>query len=234
MCGRARLSTDFAELRIRFAIPPEQPAPNLPARWNLAPMQDSVIVHLNEPGRRMFDVARWSLLPSWAKEPKLAYATFNAKAEGLAARPAFRDAFARRRCLVPFDSFYEWRTNGRDKQPYAVALASGEVMGVAGLWETWRSPEGETIRSFTVITTAARGVVAQLHHRMPAVLRPEAWPRWLGEEPATPGELAAVLAGSGGEDMRLWPVSRAVGNVRNDSPELIAPVPLPEQSGLLI
>lgn len=232
MCGRARLSSDFVELRIRFAVPPEQPAPNLPPRWNLAPMQSSAIVRLDETGRRTFDVARWSLLPHWVKEPRLPYATFNAKAEGIERKPAFRDAFARRRCLVPLDGFYEWKTEGRGKQPFAISLASGDAMGVAGLWEVWTSPMGETIRSFTVVTIPSRGAVARIHDRMPAILAPDAWPRWLGEVPVQAGELSMLLAGAGQEVLRIWPIGRAIGNVRNDSPDLIAPLPAPATPSL--
>ena len=142
---------------------------------------------------RSLDVMRWGLVPYWAKDLKIGYSTINAKAEGIDARPAFREAFQRRRCLVPFDSFYEWQKRGRERQPYAVALAEGRLMAMAGLWDRWRSPAGEIVRSFTIVTTAANALLAPLHERMPVILDPDAWSIWLGE---TAADSDGVLRGS--------------------------------------
>ena len=135
---------------------------------------------------------RWGLIPAWAKEEKQRYATFNAKAETVASAATFRGAWrAGRRCLVVTDGFYEWRRN--DKQPFLITRSSGELTILAGLWETWRSPAGETIRSCTVLTTTPNDAMARLHDRMPVVLAREDWPKWLGETPANDAQVAALL-----------------------------------------
>jgi len=126
-----------------------------------------------QAGERSLDLLRWGLVPCWAKDIKVGFANINAKAEGIENRPAFREAFQRRRCLVRVDNFYEWKKTATGKQPYAVALAYRRLMALAGLWENWRSPAGDWIRSFAIITTEPNELCAQLHNRMPAVLRPE-------------------------------------------------------------
>ena len=170
------------------------------------------------------DVMRWGLVPFWAKDIKVGFANINAKVEGIENRPAFREAFQRRRCLVPVDNFYEWKKTATRKQPYAIALADRRLMALAGLWETWRSPAGERVRSFAIITTTPNELCAELHNRMPVVLGPETWPAWLGEEPADAPQLKAMLAPYPSEEMTCWPVSTRVGNVKNNDPSLIEPI----------
>jgi putative SOS response-associated peptidase YedK len=143
-------------------------------------------------------------------------------AEGIENKPAFRKAFERRRCLVPVDNFYEWKKTATGKQPYAIALADRGIMALAGLWENWRSPAGEWIRSFAIITTQPNELCAELHNRMPVVLKPQAWPAWLGEQPAPVRDLKAMLAPCPSEDMICWPASQRVGNVKNNDPSLRA------------
>ena len=135
--------------------------------------------------------------------PKVGFANINAKAEGIESKPAFREAFQRRRCLVPVDTFYEWAKTATGKQPYAIALADRRLMALAGLWENWKSPEGEWMRSFAIITTTPNELCARLHNRMPVVLKPEAWPVWLGEDPAEASALKALLGPlpSDGDDL---------------------------------
>lgn len=225
MCGRARLSSDVSEIKLVFSIPPERPAPNFAASWNVAPTDSLPIVrHDAQAGERSLDLMRWGLVPYWAKDIKVGFSNINAKAETIEARPAFREAFARRRCLVPLDSFYEWKKLGRDRQPYAVALADHRLMAMAGLWESWRSRNGERLRSFTIVTTAPNELVLPLHDRMPVILGPENWPLWLGELPADPDRLKALLAPYPANDMVAWPVDRRVGNVKNNDPSLIEPI----------
>jgi putative SOS response-associated peptidase YedK len=153
------------------------------------------------------DLLRWGLIPHWAKDMNVGFANINAKAEGIENRPAFRDAFERRRCFVPVDNFYEWKKTATRKQPYAVALVDRSLMALAGLWENWRSPTGEWVRSFAVITTMPNELCAELHNRMPVVLKPEGWPEWLREEPADPRQLKALLAPYPSDEMTCWPVT---------------------------
>ena len=225
MCGRARLSSDVSEIKLRFSIPPSRPTPNIAPSWNVAPTDLLPVVRYDQNAHeRRLDVMRWGLVPFWAKDIKVGFANINAKAEGIESKPAFREAFRQRRCLVPVDNFYEWKKTATGKQPYAIALADRKLMALAGLWENWRSPAGERVRSFAVITTTPNESCAELHDRMPVVLAPTAWPIWLGEEPAGPPQLRALLAPYPDEGMICWPVSRRVGNVKNNDPSLIEPI----------
>lgn len=225
MCGRARLSSDVSEIKLVFSIPPEQPAPNFAASWNVAPTDPLPVVRWDaREGARRLEVMRWGLVPYWAKDIKIGYSTFNAKAEGIDTRPAFREAFQRRRCLVPLDGFYEWKKLGRERQPYAVALADRRLMAMAGLWDSWRSPAGERLRSFTIVTTEPNELLAPLHDRMPVILAPASWPLWLGEQAADPERLKRLLVPYPANDMAVWPVSARVGNVKNNDPALAEPI----------
>ena len=228
MCGRARLSSDVSEIRLVFRIPPERPSPNFPPSWNVAPTDSLPVVRYDQKaGQRSLDLLRWGLIPYWAKDIKVGFANINAKAEGIETRPAFRDAFERRRCLVPVDNFYEWKKTDAGKQPYAIALAHRGIMALAGLWENWKSTAGEWVRSFAIVTTEPNELCAQLHNRMPVVLAPEAWPAWLGEEPADEAHLKPLLVPCPSGGMIAWPVSARVGSVKNNDPSLIEPIVLP-------
>jgi putative SOS response-associated peptidase YedK len=225
MCGRARLSSDVSEIKLVFSIPPHRPTPNTAPSWNVAPTDPLPVVRYDtRASERALDAMRWGLVPFWAKDIKVGFANINAKAEGIEGKPAFREAFQRRRCLVPVDNFYEWKKTAVGKQPYAIALADRRLMALAGLWETWRSPAGERVRSFAIITTTPNELCAELHNRMPVVLKPAAWPAWLGEEPTDAPKLKALLAPYPSEEMVAWPISPRVGNVKNNDPSLIEPI----------
>ena len=227
MCGRARLSSDVSEIKLAFSIPPQRPTPNIPANWNAAPTEDLPVVRYDAKAKeRSLEVMRWGLVPYWAKDVKIGYSTINAKAEGIDSRPAFREPFQRRRCLVPFDSFYEWKKLGKERQPYAIGRADRRLMAMAGLWDMWRSPAGETVRSFTIVTTAANPLLAPLHERMPVILDPDAWPIWLGEVAADSERLKVLLAPYPADRMVVWPVDKRVGNVKNKDAGLVEPVAL--------
>jgi putative SOS response-associated peptidase YedK len=222
MCGRVRLSSDVSEIKLVFSIPPHRPTPNFPPSWNVAPTDSLPVVRFDtKAGERSLDLLRWGLVPYWAKDIKVGFSNINAKAEGIETNPAFREAFQRRRCLVPVDNFYEWAQTETGKQPYAIALADRGLMVLAGLWENWKSPEGEWMRSFAIITTTPNELCARLHNRMPVILKPEAWSVWLGEEPSDASALKALLGPLHSEEMTCWPVSARVGNVKNNDPGLI-------------
>jgi putative SOS response-associated peptidase YedK len=155
---------------------------------------------------------------------QVGFSNINAKAEEIENRPAFREALQRRRCLVPVDNFYEWKKTATGKQPYAIALADRGLMALAGLWENWRSPAGEWVRSVAIVTTEPNALCTELHDRMPVVLGPETWPARLGEEPAGARQLKGLLAPYPSEEMVAWPVSARVGNVKNNDPSPIEPI----------
>jgi putative SOS response-associated peptidase YedK len=225
MCGRVRLSSDVSEIKLVFSIPPHRPTPNFPPSWNAAPTDLLPVVRYDrKAGERSLDLLRWGLIPHWAKDIKVGFANINAKAEGIENKPAFREAFQRRRCLVPVDNFYEWAKTAGGKQPHAIALADRRLMALAGLWENWRSSAGEWIRSFAIVTTTPNELCAELHNRMPVVLGPTAWPVWLGEEPAEPRQLQALLAPYPSAEITCRPVSARVGNVKNNDASLIEPI----------
>jgi len=226
MCGRARLSSDVSEIKLVFSIPPDRSTPNIAPSWNVAPTDPLPVVRFDpRAGGRSLDVMRWGLVPFWAKDIKVGFANINAKAGGIEGRPAFREAFERRRCLVPVDNFYEWKKTANGTQPYAIAFADRSLMALAGLWETWRSPAGERVRSFAIITTTPNELCAAIHNRMPVILSPETWPEWLGEAPADERHLKALLAPFPASEMVCWPVSTRVGNVKNNDPSLIERLP---------
>lgn len=220
MCGRFYATRPPAALARLFSA--SGPTPNAAPRWNVAPTQDALVVRHNpESGTRHLDLLRWGLVPRWAKDLSIGSRLVNARAESLAEKPAFRDAYAKRRCIVPADGFYEWRTPEGDarKQAYAVALSSGEAMALAGLWEAWRGPDGAIVRSFTIVTTEANRKLAPLHARMPVVLAPGSWPLWLGETASA--DPASLLRPAPPDWFSAWPVPARVGNVKNDDPALV-------------
>ena len=154
-------------------------------------------------GDRVSEIMRWGLVPWWAEDIKVGYSTFNARADSVATKPAFRDAWKRgQRYLVVTDGFYEWRKS--DKQPFAIGMADDGLMVMAGLWDRWKSPQGEKIKSCTVITCDPNQAVGAPHNRMPVILAEKDWPRWLGEEPASEEELKALLVACPSEDLKLW------------------------------
>jgi putative SOS response-associated peptidase YedK len=194
--------------------------PNLPANWNVAPTQNALAVRRKpETGTRHLDALRWGLVPRWAPDLKGGARLILARGETVAQKPAFRDAFTKRRAVVPIDAFYEWRTDGRAKQPYAVAVADATPMALAGLWERWRGSDGTIVRSFAIIATPANTKLAAIHERMPVALPRDAWPVWLGE---SEGDAMALLRAIPGACVAAWPVAARVGNVRNNDAALLA------------
>jgi putative SOS response-associated peptidase YedK len=219
MCGRAKLPDDVSEIKLDLKIDFDEIGDYRP-RWNAAPTSKLPVV-ISRNRQRILTLMRWGLVPSWARDLKIGTSTFNARAETIDIRNAFRGAWvSERRCLVIADGYYEWRD--RDKQPFAVALGNRGPMTFAGLWDCWRAPSGDMLRSFTIITTSANDLLAPLHDRMPAVIGPDRWADWLGERAVPEPALKAMLKPYPSDAMTFWPVDRRVGDVRNDSPDLFA------------
>jgi putative SOS response-associated peptidase YedK len=194
--------------------------------YNVAPQTMQPVVRLDpDTGRRELAMIRWGLVPFWSRDGKAGYSTINARAETLTTSPAYREAVKRRRCLVPVEFFFEWqKLDAKTKQPYAISLRDGNLFAFAGLWETWRDKSnGKILESYTIITTDPNEFMEPFHDRMPAILDPKDYERWLA--PAEPSHLPVdLLRPYPAEDMKAWKVSTDVGNVRNNRPELIDPV----------
>ncbi|HEY8668521.1 MAG TPA: SOS response-associated peptidase [Tepidisphaeraceae bacterium] len=188
-------------------------------RYNIAPSQP--ILAVANDGRNTLDYMQWGLVPSWAKDPSIGSKMINARAETLAQKPAFRQALARRRCLIPADGFYEWKKRGKTKIPMLIRMKSHRPFMFAGLWEVWRDANGNKLPTCTVITTAPNELMKEIHDRMPAVLRPEVYEKWLSTEEKVPAELQSLLEPFPADAMEAIPVSTAVNSPRNDSPECI-------------
>jgi putative SOS response-associated peptidase YedK len=220
MCGRYASFLSAEAVARLFRV--TGPLPNAPPSWNVAPTHDAMVVRRHpETGERRLDMLRWGLVPHFTNDLKAARRPINARAETVATSGMFRGALAARRCIVPADAFYEWQVLGADKQPHAIARVDGRPMAFAGLWEGWRSPEGEALRTYTIVTTTANATLRPLHERMPVVLEEADWPAWLGEAAVDPLTLLRPAA----EDvLRTWPVGRRVGNVRNNDAALLAQI----------
>ena len=223
MCGRYASSRGAGELIDHFSVT-EPPEEVLPPSYNVAPTDPVHIVVEREPGQRALSVARWGLVPSWARDIKGAARLINARRETLADKPAFRSAYRRRRCLVPADGYYEWQPVEGGKQPWYLTQRDGSLLAMAGLYELWKSPEGVWLRTCTIITTDAADELGHIHDRTPLLVRPDDWARWLDPTVEEPGD-DLLVAGTPGV-LDAWPVSPAVGKVGNNGPELVRPVPL--------
>jgi putative SOS response-associated peptidase YedK len=219
MCGR--LANDLPPELIQRIFSTSNKLPNLRPSWNVAPTMDVPVVRLHpETRERHLDLLRWGLVPFNTSDLKSARKPINARSETVATSPMFRAAFARRRCLVPAAAFYEWKATPAGKEPFAITRGDGDPLAFAGIWEGWRAPDGEVLRTFAILTTAANRQMSALHDRMPVILERETWPMWVGEQDGDPTPL---LRPADEGLLRIWPVSKAVGNVRNDTPDLLKP-----------
>ena len=228
MCGRFTLATAPQALAELFEL---DEVPDLSPRYNIAPTQDAPVVRLvtseERGGRpaRVLHLLRWGLVPSWAEDPTVGYRMINARAETAARKPAYRAAFRRRRCLVLADGFYEWKTLGRGrKQPHLCRMKDGRPFAFAGLWERWKGPKDERLESCTLLTCQPNELCAEVHDRMPVILAPGDYDRWLDPELQDAAELEALLAPYPAGEMVSFPVSPRVGNARLDDPGCVAPL----------
>jgi putative SOS response-associated peptidase YedK len=220
MCGRYELHTHPTAIALAFGLP--APPATLP-RFNIAPMQDVPVVRMAPSGDRELAFVRWGLVPRWAKDPSIGSKMINARSETLAEKPSFRTALKRHRCLIPADGFYEWKvTAAGGKQPIHIGMKDQSLFAFAGLTERWLSPEGEVLDTCTIITTQANALLATMHDRMPVIVAPAQYGRWLDVAVADVGDLFAPYPA---DAMTYYPVSTRVNSVRHDDATLIEPVP---------
>lgn len=232
MCGRVVQARPLDELAELYGAPPDATAEAaLRPRYNVAPT-DPLAVVVAEDGRRRLTAHRWGLLPPSHAAARRAAPLINARAETILRNAVFRRAFERRRCLVPVDGFYEWQRLSDRRRPWFLQARDGQPLVLAGIWSPWRdAPDGWTVGSSAIVTTAPDAVVARLHDRMPVVLPPDAWSRWL--DPAAPTDmLVALLRPVVDAALEAYPVGPSVNSVRNDGPLLIERVPTQEQAPL--
>jgi putative SOS response-associated peptidase YedK len=221
MCGRFTLTTDIEQLEERFSFH----AANLSftPRYNIAPSQTVLTVIGDEKGNRG-GLLRWGLIPSWAKDAAIGNRMINARAETVAEKPSFRRALQQRRCLILADGFYEWQQKGKKKTPLFITLTSRAPFAFAGLWETWRPPDGEAIHSCTIITTTPNTLMGSIHNRMPVILAREAETTWLDWTITEPEKLLPLLVPYPETLMDAYEVALTVNSPKNDSPACVAPV----------
>jgi putative SOS response-associated peptidase YedK len=226
MCGRVIQSS----APIRYGIVDgmnvhDSRVHNYPPRWNGAPSQDLLVIRLNhKTGEVSLDPLRWGLIPYCCQDPKGGRKPINAKCETVHSLPTFRDAFRRRRCILPVDGFFEWKAikGQKARQPYAIAMKDRSPFGIGGLWENWKDPtSGGWIRTFAIITTPANELVAEIHDRMPLILAPTDYVRWLSDEPDP-----YLMRPFPDEPMRMWPISARVNKPENDDPLIVEPIAL--------
>jgi putative SOS response-associated peptidase YedK len=222
MCGRIALYSDTPQLaRLLDAGVDPDLVDALEPRWNIGPTSPILGVSEDQDGHRTLGAYRWGLIPWWAKDPAAIKNTFNARGETVATRSMFQSAFSRSRILVPVDAFYEWKA-GTPKQPFAFKRADGQPVVFAGLRDRWKGDDGIELRSATIITTHA-GPDMPIHDRQPVVLEPESWVQWLDPQLTDPSELEPLLVPNSAGTLVHYAVGRAVGNVKNDRPELLLP-----------
>ena len=225
MCGRFVQFSDPELYVSRYAVdvPCEVDGP----RYNVAPTQAVLAIRAEADGRRALVPLRWGLVPHWSKGIDARYSMINARAETVHQRPAYRDAFRRRRCLIPAEGFFEWQTQPDGKQPHLICRDDRAPFVMAGLWERWRdpaAPDGPTLESCTIIVTDANALIAPLHDRMPVILPDAAHADWLDPSLDDRDALRALLRPLDPAGWTRFPVSRAVNNPRNQGPELIEPL----------
>src|ERR1700758_428121 len=232
MCGRYRLSRRKQIIEEHFDTADWQD--DWSPRYNIAPTQPVPVIrqHPKEPVRQISSM-RWGLIPNWAKEPSMATSTINARSETAAAKPAFRDPIKFRRCLIPADGFYEWSRKGASKQPFCFELNEGELFAFAGLWDGWKDPNGEWVKTCSILTTTPNAVTSAIHDRMPVILDPGSYDLWLDPGMQDVGAISELLKPYDARVMRCYPVSTRINSVANDDEECSAAVEIAETQNQL-
>jgi putative SOS response-associated peptidase YedK len=227
MCGRYRLSRRKQIIEEHFdALSGEE---DWSPRYNVAPTQPIPVIrqHPKEPVREL-SLMRWGLIPSWAKDSSAAARMINARSETASTKSAFRDALKSRRCLIPADGFYEWKRNGKTRQPYCFEVNEGKLFAFAGIWDRWKDPSGQWVKSCSILTTTPNAVISPVHDRMPVILDPDSYDLWLDPGMTNAAATSELLKPCDGRLMRCFPVSARVNCVANDDEECCAPVELAE------
>jgi putative SOS response-associated peptidase YedK len=222
MCGRFVSATDAAGI-VRFFTVDDRQTEDLPPNHNTAPTESAYAV-VEHAGRRALVSFRWGLVPHWAEDLRVGSRMINARAETLASKPAFRDALAHRRCIVPVDGFYEWRRDGDKRTPFLLHPVAGGLLALAGLWSVWRDPavpDGEPVRTFSIITGAAGPDVEDLHARMPVIVGDGGWDEWLDRDERNPAHLRHLLRPAPPGTLVRREVSTAVNDARHKGAHLV-------------
>jgi putative SOS response-associated peptidase YedK len=222
MCGRYEVHSPIEELAREFDAVLHADPEQLPPRYNVAPSLLVAVIRVRK-GERELAALSWGLLPSWKKSTE-GNRPINARAETLFDKPMFRNAIARRRCLIPADGFYEWQQRPGGKQPWHIGMVDHATFALGGIWEYWAGERGEPVLSCAIIVTDANELVRQFHERMPLIIAREDWDRWLDPELVEPAEIEKLLRPFPAEQMRAYPVSTRVNNAKNDDPALIEPL----------
>ncbi|WP_447962019.1 SOS response-associated peptidase [Nitrospira sp. Ecomares 2.1] len=222
MCGRFTRKENFQHLAKQLGL---QVVPPMGPRYNIAPSQFIACVRTNlETRQRECTELKWGLVPSWAKDPGIGNTLINARGETVAEKPAFRKAFKQQRCLVLADGFYEWKREGKTKQPFYVRFKNHRLFAFAGLWEQWKQNEADTLETCTLITTTPNAVMEPIHHRMPVILSSKDFADWLDPTVQAVERVNTLLRPFPPEEMEAYSVSQLVNNPRNDRPECINPI----------
>ena len=215
MCGRFALGIPAEQLKLDFGL---DDCVDFPIRYNIPPGTDIPVIRLSPEGKRVVHRLRWGLVPHWSKDPSIGAKLSNARSESVAEKPSFRDAFKRRRCLIPVSGFYEWKTEGKSKQPYYFSMKSGEPMALGGLWDSWTAPDRTVLRTVCIVTTAANDLMAPIHERMPVIISPTYYQDWLA---APVDRIKGLLEPYSASEMHAWPVSRRVSRTAEEGVELL-------------
>ncbi|MCU1302697.1 MAG: hypothetical protein JWQ87_2981 [Candidatus Sulfotelmatobacter sp.] len=232
MCGRFRQSRRSQLIEEYFAAMSD--GLEWPPRYNIAPTQPVLVIRRKpKTSVRELSLAQWGLIPHWTKDPSLSSKLINARSETIREKPAFRDAFISRRCLIPADGFYEWERTSNGKQPYCFEMNDGEMFAFAGIWDRWTGNDGRAIETCSILTTTANDTASKVHNRMPVILDRHNYDVWLDPEFANMGELSGLLKPWTDERMRCYPVSSRVNSPKNDDPECSRLLPVENNAPML-
>lgn len=220
MCGRFVLTADGETIQTAFNL--DDVPESLPPRFNIAPSQPIAVITNENP--KVLTFHKWGLVPSWAKDVAMGNKMINARSESVEEKPAFRAAFRRRRCLIPATGFFEWQQRDGKKVPMFAHMKDNSVFAFAGLWEVWHSPEGDELRTVTILTTEPNALMADIHNRMPVILPTTAYETWLAAGEQSPADLKPLLKPFDADQMTAYEVSTFVNRPANDTPEAIEPV----------